>query len=300
MSMLTSDIWQVGIIKAPIGEVAQQSALEESRIRWLKAADSMCFLADPFGLWRDNKLYLFVEAYDYRTRHGHIEVYIFNESLELLDQRAVLKEPWHLSFPYVFEDGGEIWMLPEGYKSGQLSLYRAVDFPWRWERVEEFVFPAAAIDASLYRNDQGYWIFYTPPTPKPARTSALMLAHADTLLGHWHNISQQPIHVDRHGARMGGTPFEKDGRLILPTQDCSDSYGGALTLLSLSSAQLDQPTLQPAGRLEAPASARPYTDGLHTLSAVGDQFTLIDTKRIVKGSPKRIGIDIRRKIKKHF
>ncbi|MGJ8522891.1 hypothetical protein R84981_001582 [Carnimonas sp. R-84981] len=298
MSMLVSDIWRVGIINAPISQVAQQSALEQASIHWLEAADSMCFLADPFGLWRDNRLYVFVEAYDYRTRHGHIEVYVFDRHLEFLDQRAILKEPWHLSYPYVFEDGGEIWMLPEGYKSGRLSLYRAVDFPWRWQRVEEFAFPAAAIDASLYRNAKGYWIFYTPPAPKQARTSALMLAHADTLLGRWENVSPQPIHIDRGGARMGGTPFESGDQLVLPTQDCADSYGGALTLLSLPAAQLQRPTFQTLGRLTAPASACRYSDGLHTLSAVGDEFTLIDTKRLIKGSPKRIAIDIGRALRK--
>lgn len=46
---------------------------------------------------------------------------------------VVLTEDWHLSYPFVFEHEGDIFMMPEGSRSGQLKLYRAVDFPNEWE-----------------------------------------------------------------------------------------------------------------------------------------------------------------------
>lgn len=298
MSMFESDGWRLGIIQAPITQVAHQPGLDEADIHWINASRPLCFLADPFGLWLDNRLYLFAEAYDYRTRMGRIVVYVLDAQLNILETGTVLEEAWHLSYPVVFEQDGDIWMMPEGYKSGRLNLYRAIEFPWRWQRVEDFDFPTAAIDASLWRNQDGWWIFYTPPFPKEARTSALMLAHAPSLHGPWRNVTDQPIRIDKSGARMGGTPFIDGDRLVLPTQDCSQCYGGAITLLSTSLEHLERPQFEVHGTLTAPASAGLWQDGLHTLSAVDDRFTLIDSNRMIKSSLRRIGIDIRRALGK--
>ncbi|MBS0986785.1 glucosamine inositolphosphorylceramide transferase family protein [Acetobacter thailandicus] len=294
MKMLVTELWRLGIVQAPVQTIAAAGSLAPFSVRWIEADRSLCFLADPFGIWRDNKLYLFAEAYDYRSRRGAIVAYVLDASLNIIEYRTVLSEPWHLSYPYVFEADGEIWMLPEGYKSGTLSLYRAVNFPWQWEKVPEFYFPCAAIDATPVFTQGSWWMFYTPPR---ARTNTLMLAQAEHLTGEWKNISSHPIREDISSARMGGTPFYQDGKLIIPVQDCSKTYGGAIRLLSLSPDTLHQPEFTPGAYLQASHKDAPFSDGLHTLSAAGD-FTLIDTKRILYGSPHRICVDLGRAWKK--
>jgi len=291
MSLLQTEIWRVGVINAPIQEVAQAASLEHFPITWIEADKSLCFLADPFGLWREGKLYLFAEAYDYRTKRGYILAYVLDKDFRVLEKRAVLKEDWHLSYPYVFEAEGEIWMLPEGYKSGRLTLYKAVEFPWRWQAEPRFSFPEAAIDATPYFHDGRWWMFYTPPVPKAARTNTLKLATADHLFGPWDAVPIQTLREDIHGARMGGTPFTLDGKIILPTQDCSRTYGGALQLLSLSGSTLAHPSLSQVKRIIAPRRHAPFHDGLHTLAQAGP-VTLVDTKRTIKGSPHRLAIEL--------
>ncbi|WP_241651020.1 glucosamine inositolphosphorylceramide transferase family protein [Rosenbergiella nectarea] len=291
MSLLQTEIWRVGVINASIQDVAQAASLAHFPITWIGADKSLCFLADPFGLWREGKLYLFAEAYDYRTRRGHIEAFVLDKDFTVLEKRVVLKEDWHLSYPYVFEAEGEIWMLPEGYKSGRLTLYKAVEFPWRWQAEPRFSFPDAAIDATPYFHDGRWWMFYTPPAPKAARTNTLKLATADHLFGPWNDVPVQTLREDIHGARMGGTPFILDGKLVLPTQDCSRTYGGALQLLSLPDSSLAHPSLSQARRIEAPSSHAPFNNGLHTLAQAGP-VTLIDTKRTITGSLHRLVIEL--------
>ncbi|AFJ46765.1 hypothetical protein [Shimwellia blattae] len=299
MDIFVTELWRIGIVQAPVQQIAAAGGIENFAIKWIEPDRPLCFLADPFGYWHEGRLYLFAEAYDYRTRHGDIVVFVLDEHFNVTEQRTVLSEPWHLSYPCVFQADGEIWMLPEGYKSGTLSLYRAVEFPWRWEKAPEFSFPCAAIDPSPFFTAGCWWMFYTPPAPKAARTSALMLARADTLFGPWENVSPRPVVQDKSGARMGGTPFICQGKLILPTQDCSKTYGGALQLLELSPDQLDNPVFTRGARLQAPASHAPFCDGLHTLSAAGE-VTLIDTRRTLYGSLRRIGVDIRRALHKRM
>jgi len=150
------DIWRPAIIRAPLEEVIARRSIAGLPLQWLPPMESFRFLADPFGLWRDGRLHVFVETYDYRVRRGAIEVLIFNAGLELVERRAALSEPWHLSYPYVFEAEGETWMLPEAHRSGRLTLYRAVEFPHRWEAAQVIALDHVAIDATPLRHE-GLW-----------------------------------------------------------------------------------------------------------------------------------------------
>lgn len=299
MDMFVTDLWRIGIVQAPIQQIATAGGLDTFPIKWIDAPRSLSFLADPFGLWHDGRLYLFAESYDYRTQRGTIVVFVLDDTFNVIEQRTVLAEPWHLSYPFVFKAENEIWMLPEAYKSGKLTLYRATNFPWQWKQVPEFSFPSAAIDASPFFAEGCWWMFYTPPKPRAARTSVLMLARADHLMGPWQNIIEQPVRQDKSGARMGGTPFMHKGNVILPTQDCSQTYGGALRLLEIPPADLGMSEFSSGALLQAPASSAPFTDGLHTLSAVGN-ITLIDTKRILRGSPHRLMVELGRTCRKRL
>lgn len=126
---LRKDIWHVGIVNSPLQHILAQGTLEGLPVVWTPPMRRFCFRADPFGLWRDDRLYVFVEDYDYRVRVGSIDVLIYDKSLHLLEQRKVLQTPWHLSYPYVFEADGHTWMLPEAFRSGKLTLYRCKHFP---------------------------------------------------------------------------------------------------------------------------------------------------------------------------
>ncbi|BAV63730.1 glucosamine inositolphosphorylceramide transferase family protein [Sphingobium cloacae] len=279
--MIRTDLWHVGVVKAPMARIVAAGTLEGFDTLWLPPEGSLRFIADPFGLWKDGLLHIFVEAYDYRTRHGAIELLILDENLALVERGPVLREPWHLSYPFIFEADGETWMLPEAHKSGRLTLYRATRFPWRWQPEERFLFPEAAIDATPVRTDRGWWIFYTPPAPKPWRTSALKLARADDLLGPWEPCGDAPVLLDKGGARMGGTPIRRGETLLLPTQDCRRTYGGAISIREMRWRDAAAPSFEAGPHIVAPHAFHPHVDGLHTLSQAGP-VTLVDAKRTVR------------------
>jgi hypothetical protein len=66
----------------------------------------------------------------------------------------------------------QVYMLPEGSKSGSLHLYRATDFPTGWER-ERVLLQAPLVDASLAQWGGRWWMFASntvrgPPARRPA------------------------------------------------------------------------------------------------------------------------------------
>lgn len=281
MKLFKTDYWRSAILHAPFEQIIRQNSLDDIDVTFLPACGKEGFLADPFGIWQDDCLYVFAEFYDYNQGKGIIEVLIYDRHFTLQERRPVLSENWHLSYPQIFRYEGAVYMLPEAYKSGRLTLYKATSFPYEWEKVPTFDFPIGAIDATPLHHAGRWWLFWTPPTPKPARQSTLHIALAEELTGPWCDMGR--FLIDRSGARPGGTPFIEGDDVVLPVQDCSETYGGGLRLLRINGFSKGRPSISggDAIPLHVP-EMKDYPDGIHTLSAAGD-VTLADFKKIRRG-----------------
>jgi len=293
---LRKDIWTPLIVEARIEDIVARGSVEGLTMHRLPAMGSFRFLADPFGLWRDGRLHLFVETYDYRVRIGAIELLVYSADFRLLSRRIVLSEPWHLSYPVLIETDGEIWMLPEAHRSRDLKLYRAVEFPDRWEPVCSIVLDHVPVDATPIFHDGLWWLFYTSASHEADKMSALHIAFAERLTGPWRPHPGNPARRSLADARPGGTARVIDGQIMLPVQDCASTYGGAIRPLWFDELTSDKVETRVGEALRAPASLAPYVEGLHTLSAARD-VTLIDVKRTIL-SAHGISIEIAREVQK--
>jgi hypothetical protein len=293
-----TDLWTVGVVPAPIEELdAERLASLKERIVWLPEPGDWRYLADPFGLIRDRTLHVFVEAFDYRTKHAVIERHDLDlDDLRWRSRRVVLARPFHLSYPNVFLHKGWTFMLPESAQANEIALYRALDDSldsWRRERALIEGVPGA--DASVIRHGDRWWMFYTIVGAGARDQRELHLAHAPALTGPWRPLTGNPLLVDRSGARPAGRPFhDATGRVMLPVQDSSAGYGSALRMLRFD---VLEPTIvrweQTALRLTGDLVSQDHTQGFHTLSACGP-LTLIDVKRVDR-SRGRQWIDLRRR-----
>jgi len=288
---VVKDMWRVGLVRAPMAELLRPGALAEHRVTWIPDPGPLRFLADPMGVWRDDRLYVFAEIYDYRDRVGAIDVLTFDADLKLLSREPALKEPWHLSYPFIIEEGGETYMLPEAHKSGRLTLYRAETFPTKWTPVGTITLDQVAIDATPVFHEGRWWLFYTPATTKAEKVSALHVAWADRITGPWTPHPGNPVRFDPSSSRPGGTPVVIDGAVVLPMQDCRRTYGGAIRALRVTVLTPDRFEAEADEPITSPASFGRLTDGLHTLSAAGP-VTLIDAKRF-EVSPRSLALDVR-------
>jgi hypothetical protein len=275
---LKKDIWRCAIVPASADQILASGSLEGWPLTWIPGSGNLRYHADPFGLWRGDRLFVFTEYFDYRDAIGRIAATVYDKNFVLVEQGVVLREPWHLSYPFVFEAQGEAWLLPEAFQSGGLSLYRAVAFPHRWERMHPIVLDQVPLDATPFHDGERWWLFYAPAHPSEARLTNLCAAYADRLEGPWISYSDNPLLVDRHGARPGGTPVWYDGVLYLPLQDCRGTYGAALRLLRFDRLSPNGIVAVHSGMLHAPRAANPFVEGCHTLSAAGP-VTLIDVKQ---------------------
>ncbi|XVF82957.1 hypothetical protein PTKIN_Ptkin16aG0093700 [Pterospermum kingtungense] len=145
-----------------------------------------------------------------------------------------LDEDWHLSYPYVFNYLGQIYMMPEGSQKGELCLYRAIDFPLKWE-LDRIVLKKPLIDSFIIDHDGKYWLFGSDHSSFGRKNGQLEIWYSSSPLGPWKPHKKNPIYNrDRSlGARNGGRPFRYNGDLYRIGQDCGETYGRRVRIFKI-------------------------------------------------------------------
>ena len=203
-------------LKAPAGVV--NPIISEHEL----AACGGTMAADPFAILVDGVWHLFFEM----TRRGSPDAVIgCARSRDLRSWQilgTVLETGHHLSYPFVFEHQGEIFMMPESKRARNVTIYRAVDFPRRWEPART-ILHGRYFDASMVRHEGRFWLFVG------WLSYSLRLFHAAHPLGPWRPHAWPCIRGYAPGAaRPGGRPIVLDGSLIRFAQDNLAHYGHRL------------------------------------------------------------------------
>lgn len=195
--------------------------------------DGHHFYADPFPIEVAGRTYLFVEDFDHRVGRGVISVVPFDDDGPVGAPRPVLTRDVHLSYPFVLEADGQVWMIPETSGAATIELYRAAAFPDRWVREAVLVDDVVASDATVFVHGGRWWMTATVRR-SGSYSDTLWLWFADALHGPWKSHPGNPVLVDIASARPGGRVVRRDGRLIRPVQDNRAGYGAALGLAEIT------------------------------------------------------------------
>lgn len=234
------------------------------------------FYADPFPFEKDRRLYIFFEEFEFSRRKGVISCIEVDEAGHAASPRPVLEENHHLSYPFLFTWGREIYLLSEARESATVPLYRAVEFPWRWKLEKTLLQNIWAADPTLIEHAGKFWLFASGGGERASVNQELNLFFADSPLGPWTSHPKNPIVSDLRRARPAGKLFRQGARLIRPGQDCSTFYGAAITLNRVEVLSEDDYRETPFARLTP--GWLPGMRGMHTLNS-SENFQVIDLRR---------------------
>jgi len=229
-------------------------------------------LADPIVVEDDGRNWLFVEEVPAAGAKGHLSVIELGRDGDFSEPVPVLEKPYHLSYPFVFRDQSEFFMLPETSANHTIELYRATKFPFEWKPHKVLFSNVRAVDTTPLFLD-GIWYMFTTSARYGHET---FLFWSKTLDGEWHYHPRNPICSDVRRARGAGALFHSHGTLIRPAQDCSVRYGYAIALnrvLKISPTDYAEELIEVIY-----PKWRPGLLGTHTLSS-NDAFEAIDGLR---------------------
>ncbi len=231
------------------------------------------FYADPFVLQRDGRLHVFFEDYPIAQEKGLISVASLDNG-RTGEPRLVLDLECHLSYPFVFEHGGELWMIPETSGRRTVELYRCHGFPDTWRLEGVMLSDVSLADVTLVEHEGRWWMFAASAHGDSSTWDALSLYHGPSPMGPWTPHAANPVLIDAGGARPGGCMTVVDGQLYRHAQICETGYGEGLALCRVDRLNPDEPYAQTVvERIKPPA--RSGLAGLHTATLAGG-FTFVD------------------------
>ncbi|PBC06452.1 formyl transferase [Mesorhizobium sp. WSM3859] len=192
------------------------------------ADDGSRFYADPFPVLYRGQVTLFVEDYIHSAGKAILSAVAFGPNGPAGTPKPVLELPYHLSYPFVFERDGQMWMVPESGANRSVDLYRATIFPGGWVKEATLVSDIVASDATLVEHGGRWWMFATVRDGGGAFSDQLHLWSAPDFRGPWTSHPKNPLLIDIASARPAGRLVSRGGQLLRPVQDCRRSYGAAL------------------------------------------------------------------------
>jgi hypothetical protein len=268
--------WNIGVIPEPIYKLIQPGA-ENLKTTWAPVPRKGKFLADPFGKPDGKKVTILCEEFNLVRRRGVIASTIFTPGAGFSEDRVVIDSPFHMSYPYLIQYENDIYCIPETFEANGVYLYRAVNFPDKWDRVSAIIPGIPAVDPTLFHYGGLWWMMHTSEDSGPDLN--LFVWYSKSLTGVWKPHSRNPIKTDIRSSRPAGTPFFYEGVLFRPAQDCSRTYGGRVAVNRVKVLTPDDFAEDIIAYIE-PRKDTIFHDGLHTISSAGD-FTIIDGKRFV-------------------
>ena len=217
-------LWSIGIYKGPSPvSMAPAPGIKNPVLTRDDVTDVVAlFVADPFMIKVGDTWYMFFEVYNRKT-HAEIGVATSRDGFHWQYQQIVLSEPYHLSYPYVFEWNGDHYMIPESSATREIRLYRARRFPDQWEHVTTLMEGRAFADSSIVHHNDRWWLF---TESSQGRFDTLRLFSAKDLMGPWERHPCSPIiEWNPNDARPAGRILTLPGCLIRFAQGCSPNYG---------------------------------------------------------------------------
>lgn len=164
------------------------------------------FLADPFVYQANNRTIIFAEDYFYSDNRGRISAIDITDGKEDF-LGVVLEDDVHLSFPFVFENEGTIYMIPETSGAREIRLYECTNFPIQWRFKCVLMNNVSAADTIMFRKDNRWFMITNICSAGIGdHQSELHIFWSDELESKmWQPIaSGNPVIFDSEKARNGG------------------------------------------------------------------------------------------------
>lgn len=195
----------------------------------LMAVNPVTIEADPFLFVYKDRLFLFYES-KCLNDPGIIKMCWTDDGEFWSEPVVVLQERFHLSYPYIFQEGDDVYMLPETSQANRVCLYKCVN-----DSLTEFEFhstllekePSRTItinysDSSILKYKDIYYLF---STIQYNDIYTLELYTSKNFDSGYKAHPSSPICVSNEFGRNAGSIFMYGKEIFRVSQDCSKEYG---------------------------------------------------------------------------
>ena len=200
------------------------------------------YYADPFIWTTPDGTWLLVEKYDYAAEVGCLCAIRVDRggrpSLEV-----GLPFAGHISFPFLFEDSGKLYMVPETCSERSVDLYECESFPAQWKYRSRILSGVDAADTVVFRHEGRWWLI-TSVRDNPGEQRYLAIYSSQGLDGEWraHPVNRERRYSDgKFGyGRNGGSIVYFNRQLLRMMQASELYYGQSLVVMEIKKLTLSE------------------------------------------------------------
>jgi hypothetical protein len=270
------DTWKIGIINDfTLEDLLFCKEYKFTNIKWLNEFDMKNFKADCFLILKNNLTYVFYEGFDNLINKGFISLIVLDDQNNVLRDKVLLKESFHLSYPSIIENNGIVYCIPESHENNEISIY---EFNFEDEELTNkkiLLSNIDAVDTTVLYHDNIWWMFYSLESRNA--DNKLYIRYSDDLFGSWIEHPKNPVKTDVSSSRPAGNIFQYKNELYRPSQNSEITYGGSITInkiTTLTKTDYEEISVKVIDK----NNFNEDIDGVHTIN-FQDNKLIIDVKR---------------------
>lgn len=199
---------------------------------WLRPS-ARYWYADPMIRKIQGRYYVFMEQLDLNDGKGKIAVSEINDG-KIGKPKTVIDEPFHLSFPNVFEFDGAYYMVPECTASHAIKIYKMGNSVFQWEETISIPIENCVDTAVLRRESDLYLISSELEESDILKARKLVIQIRDFPRGK-PRIFRNPNAPYSYGERNGGDLLSDGTGLYCVNQVSTETaYGQYMDILAFT------------------------------------------------------------------
>lgn len=241
------------------------------------------FYADPFCASNNGRHFIFIEEYPFANPIGFISVIEVFKDGTYSEAIPIIKCDYHLSYPVLFQQDGQWFMMPESHQHKTIEIWRCEQFPYKWQKHTVIMDNIVAADTTPFYYQDQWWLFTALKQDCKKFGDKLFLFSGKDLLGKkWQAHPLNPVKKNLVYDRPAGNIIVSDNKILRPSQDSIKRYGGALELREITQLSTENYQEQCYQRIE------PCWDdsirGTHTYN-FNDGLLVMDGLKVIKKNP---------------
>lgn len=227
-------------------------------------------VADPFLFVQGDTLFLFYE--EKKMYHDGVISMIKTTDLENWTAPVVvLKEKCHLSYPWIFEDSGHTYMIPETSGLKSIRVYEGNN------NLSEFHYVKTILkddeerggfsfsDTLIYKYNDTYYLI---TTVNDGKKNILRLFESKKIFEGYSEHPCSPIYNNNKYGRNAGLIFTYNKKIYRVAQDCMNRYGDNVHMLEIYRITPDAFEEKSFREYIIPTQERFYREGGHQFNCV--------------------------------
>lgn len=220
------------------------------------------YVADPYLIIENDIEILFFELL-LKTGKGVIARLDRHEGVEKWgNPKIVVEENFHLSYPLLYKESEDTYMLVESAENSDIRLYKSTDNNLNDWTFEKSILFGKYYDPTIFKSDDTWFMFASSKTD----FSRLDLFYSTAgIKGEWVLHPSSPLEADSSSSRGAGPVLEWKSKLYRLAQDCSRRYGQSVKAFEIEQIDRENYSEKPIGPILTAAETGWNQQGMHHL-----------------------------------